>query len=45
MDLSKRSPNDRTYFATLYANFKRYFIYLLYRMYPRVYFRGEPLFD
>ncbi|CAD8208043.1 unnamed protein product [Paramecium pentaurelia] len=37
LDLSKRSPNDRTYFSTLFANFKK--------QYPRVYFRGDPLFD
>ncbi|CAD8120249.1 unnamed protein product [Paramecium sonneborni] len=37
LDLSKRSPNERTYFSTLFANFKK--------QYPRVYFRGDPLFD
>ncbi|CAD8111912.1 unnamed protein product [Paramecium primaurelia] len=37
IDLSKRSPNDRTYFSTLFVNFKK--------QYPRVYFRGDPLFD
>ncbi|CAD8207132.1 unnamed protein product [Paramecium octaurelia] len=37
LDLSKRSPNERTYFSTLFANFKK--------SYPQVYFRGDPLFD
>ncbi|CAD8166524.1 unnamed protein product [Paramecium pentaurelia] len=37
LDLGKRTTNDRTYFATLIANFKK--------AHPRVFFRGEALFD
>ncbi|CAK83850.1 unnamed protein product (macronuclear) [Paramecium tetraurelia] len=37
LDLGKRTSNDRTYFASLIANFKR--------TQPRVFFRGEALFD
>ncbi|CAD8117283.1 unnamed protein product [Paramecium sonneborni] len=37
LDLGKRTSNDRTYFASLLANFKRTL--------PRVFFRGDALFD